>query len=360
MSPRVSAIRYPLLLLVYCLFNLLFFILQQPYLPAGEGVLVNGDFAQGLDGWQAVGSGSTLSQAGGVLTIDHPVADSTSLAQCWRKSALPQPLLLSAEARSEGVVRGAKSWHEARIDLVGYDAAGRGQYQVPTRLLNLQGDHSWQTAQALFHLLPDAQRVCLEISLYHAPGRFQVRRLSLTRGVESTLYRIGRLSLLAGWALLTIFLLRTLYRHYGDHTLGRWLLLSAGVVLVGILLPHGLRQQLEEVILHGLSAIGLSMGSEHSPGVENVWSLWPAKWDLSKLAHLLGFALLGLLLAADRSISWMTGFRALLLLALASEILQFFVPLRTPRLSDLVVDALGITIGMGLGWIVVRLRQRQK
>lgn len=348
------------LLLVYCLLNLLFFSALQPYRPAGDELLMNRDFSQGLDAWRVEGERGSITQHDGILTIDHPSATSTTLAQCWLKRELPQPLLLSAEARSEGVRRGSKAWHMARIDLVGYDASGRGQYQLRTRLLNLEGDHSWHPSQALFAFRPDARRVCLEISLYAASGRFQVRTLSLTRGEESQTFRLGRLALLAGWLVLAAVSGRLLYRHYRGRILGRWLLLAATVVLAGILMPHELRQQLESYSLRALSAVGLSMTPDETLSLDSHWALWPERWDLSKIAHLLGFALLGFLLSWDRALSIGKRFGALLLLALTSEILQFFVPLRTTRLSDLVADTLGIAIGLGLACLVMRLKSRPR
>jgi hypothetical protein len=343
--------------LAFCLLNLLFFTMVQPYRPLGDELLVNQDFSQNLIAWRVDGDVGALSHDKGVVTINHSSASSTTLAQCWPKSLLPQPLLLSAEGRSEHVVRGSKNWHEARIDLVGYDAQGRGQYQVHTRLLNLAGDRSWQAAQALFRLPSTAQRVCLEISLYAASGRFQVRHLSLTQGIESTPFGIGRLMLLTGWLLLALFLGRRLYRHYRGRMLGRWLLLAALLLLAGVLMPHELRQQMEEGILSLLTGLGLSLSQADRLCDSSVWALCAERWSLSKLAHLLGFILLALLLSADRAITLGSRLKALLLLAMVSETLQFFVPLRMPRLNDLVVDILGIVIGMVLATLALRIRQ---
>lgn len=357
MIPAASRLRDQGLLFAYCLLNLLFFLTVRPYLPGGEELLTNRDFARGFDAWQIEGNGKAVSVNDGVLSLDHPAPRSTTLAQCWPRDDLPPALLLSAEGRSEGVLRGRKSWHEARIDLVGYDRAGQGQYRVRTRLLSLDGDRPWRTAEALFHPLSEARRVCLEISLYKASGRFQVRGLSLTRGVESAIFRAGRLLLLAGWLLLALHLGRVLYRHYRGRALGYWLLATAGAVLLGILMPHELRQQLETSILDLLAAVGLPVAPLDSPALESPWRLWPSHWDLSKFSHLIGFALLGMVLATDRATAPGVRIGGLLLLALTSEILQFYVPQRTPRLSDLVIDGMGIVIGMTLTWLFLRLRR---
>lgn len=344
--------------LAYCLVNLLFFLTAQPYRSVSGELVENGDFTQGFVGWSVEGEAGRRSLQAGVLTIEHPETASSTLAQCWPMQALPHPLLLTAEGRTKGVVRGSKPWHKARIDLVGYDSQDQGQYQVRTRLLNLEGDGSWQRAQYLFRLPAVAQRVCLEISLYSAPGLFQVRHLSLTQGAESTPHRIGRLLLLAGWVALAVCLAHSLYRHYRHHSLGRWLLLAGLLLLAGVLMPHELRQQLEQEILRILAGIGLKISPAETLSVENVWTLWPEQWDLSKFSHLFGFALLAALLAADRTPGLRRGVTALLILAVVTEILQFFVPMRTPRLSDVVVDCLGIAIGVGLSSLIAWLAHR--
>ncbi len=345
--------------LVYCLINLLFFLATRPYTPQGAELLRNAAFGDGLRDWRIEGSAQGVASAHGVLTIDHATALSTTLAQCWPAHALPQPLILSAEARSEAVVRGVKPWHEARIDLVGYDAGGQGIYRTHTRLLGLDGSRPWQSASALFRLPSEAQRICAEISLYAATGRFQVRRLSLTPGIESPLHTTGRWLLLAGWLLLALRLAGPLYRYLREYARGPWLLLVGALLLGGILMPYALRQQLEGWIVQGLSHIGLPMSVDEALGSDSVWALWPSHWDLSKFSHLAGFTLLAALFATDRRASRWRVVSWLWLLAVTTEILQFFVPLRTPRLSDVVVDCLGIAIGVALGASLAWLSRRR-
>jgi hypothetical protein len=344
--------------LAFCLLNLIFFITVQPYCRLGDELLMNRDFSQGLQHWNLQGEVERVSHGGGVLTIDHPAKSSDTLAQCWRAEELPQPLLLSAEGRCQGVVQGPQAWHEARVDLVGYDAKGEGLYQTRTRLFGLQGDHAWRKVEALFELPQASQRVCLEISLFAAPGRFQVRQLSLTPGGVSESYGAGWWLLLAGWLVLTAWLLPPLYRYFRESPLGGWLLLAGALLMAGTLMPHELRQQLEEAILWCMALFDLPLMAASQDSVENAWMLWPQVWDLSKYSHLLGFALLASLLAVGRDTGLNRRTLALLPLAVATEILQYFVPLRTPRLSDLVVDLLGILLGVCLVSLLRWIRSR--
>lgn len=338
-------------LLACTLLTLTFFISVPPYQSSGDEILQNRDFKQGLAYWQVNATPDYFGLQDGSLTIEHPVARSTTLAQCWLRSELPDALLLSAEARTQGVVRGAETWHTARIDLMGYDARGEGQYQVATRLLSLEGDRPWRRADAMFELERGLARVCLEISLYQAPGRFQVRDLSLKPATDYPPFRLGRYVLLTGWVVFAAVLAVSLYRHFRDSRLGFWLLTILLLVLAGVLLPQALRGPVEQWTLHLLTAMGLSLPQHHHLSMASVWALWPEQWDLSKLAHLAGFTLLALLLVSDRRHSLVAKLSLLVLWAFASEVLQFFVPQRTPRLSDLSGVFIGTVVAAGWDWI---------
>jgi hypothetical protein len=357
-TSHVSPVRYQGAVFAFCLLNLLFFLTVQPYQQLGGELLANGDFSQGLERWSLKGEPERISHKAGVLTIHHTEKHSDVLAQCWRAEMLPQPLLLSAEGRCQAVVRGLKSWHEARIDLVAYDAKGEGLYDIRTQLFKLEGDRSWQRAQALFDLPEASQRVCLEISLYDAPGVFQVRQLSLTPGMVSLTYRTGRWLLLAGWLVLILWLIPPFYRYYRQSRLVGWMLVAGMLLLAGVLMPHETRMQIEALTIRSLTGLGVPLTASSPGTIESVWSLWPTEWNLSKYSHLVGFAFLTALFTADRGVGLGVRISTLLLLAVVTEILQYFVPLRTPRLSDLVVDALGIAIGMGLALGAMCFRQR--
>ena len=345
--------RYHWALLLYCLLDLLAFSQLAPYDPVGAQLLANPHFTHGLQGWRLEGDAQRVQVRDGLLRIDHAaVSHTTSLSQCYLAKGLPGQLLLSAKAASHGVVRGRKSWHEARIDLVGYDAQGEGDYRVRTRLIGLDGDQTWVKSQRVYRNVSDYRKICVEVSLYGATGAFQVRELSLHQARENPSYRWVSLSLLGGWVVLGLWLLKALYEYYRGGPWGPYLLSLFALLLIGVLMPQALRSGLEQQILSLSSHLGLvfAPGStlHHGAGLD----LWPQRWDLSKIAHLVGFTLLAGLLFWERRTGTTERLFGLLLLAMATELLQFYVPDRTPRVSDLMVDALGILVGWGLGYLL--------
>ncbi|MCU7830584.1 MAG: VanZ family protein [Candidatus Thiodiazotropha sp. (ex Myrtea sp. 'scaly one' KF741663)] len=345
----------------FCFINLLFFSFVQPFQPDGEALLYNRDFTQRLNNWNLEGAASSIAIESGVLTIDHGTSRrSTTLSQCRPAKVLPSQLMLSAEVMSRSVRRGDKSWHEARIDLVGYDSRGEGNYRVKTRLTSLEGDRDWRQFTGVFHTDVTAEQLCTEISLYSATGSFLVRQLSLQQAQKVPLHGIGSSLLLLGWILLGLWLAMAMFNHYRERIQGRYLLLILPIVMTGILMPHEVRLQIEQQVLSLFSHVGLQPEPTILLRSEGTWTLWPQLWDLSKISHLLGFMLLGGILFSERGVNPARIIFGLLLLAIVTELLQYFVPERTPRLSDLMVDSLGICLGWALGWVLRRFSQGQQ
>ena len=96
-----------------------------------------------------------------------------------------------------------------------------------------------------------------------------------------------------------------------------------------------------------------------SEGINRVEELWPA----ADMVHMLAFAVLGVLarLALLRTrVGWIiTG---VLLFSIITELLQFCVPGRTPLVSDIRDNMLGLLVGLGfisvILWLYRHMLQR--
>ena len=358
--------RYGLLMrwhwvtLLFCLLNLAFFALYNPYVPQGGQLIENANFTRGLEGWKLEGKRQIVETAHGGVSIDHgATAETTMLSQCRAANTLPDTLLLSADVGTREVVRGKIPWHDARLVLVGYDAQGRADYHVKSVLVALDGNRVRQTYSAIFHKPPSSTRLCFRISLYAAAGYLEVGHLSLHGVSKRPLHAYGRGLLLAGWIVLGLWLAQALFEYYRLRPRGAVLLPLLVLVLLlgGILMPQEIRFAIEQHLALLLSSIGLDIEVTEIYQRHDTWALWPERWDISKLAHLTGFTLLAWVVLRDRGVRVVDVLSALVLLAVATELMQFFVPGRTPRLSDVIVDSVGITLGCGLG-LAYRLRHR--
>ncbi len=341
------------LTLALCIFTLFFFSIVSPYEGTGPELLKNGDFSLGLEGWELDGSASFIEANEASLAIDHgDQRHSTTLLQCWPVEALPRQLILSAESSSRSLKKGDAFWHLGRIDLVGYDTQAEGIYRN-TRLISMQGEQDWVFTQRAFDLPPSAVRRCVEISLYSASGQFLVRRVSLKQAAPVAVYDWGRYLLLVAWILLGLRFAESLFQYYRWRVQGRYLLFLLPLLMGGILMPNEIRLMLEEQIYAFWAFLGFDSVDTSLHGDTGVWELWPKHWDLSKFSHLLGFMLMSLVLLSEKRRDQSFLIFGLLLLALSTESLQCFVPGRTPRLSDIMVDSLGIL----LGWLLLFVRR---
>ena len=105
------------------------------------------------------------------------------------------------------------------------------------------------------------------------------------------------------------------------------------------------------------------------PGISDA-AIQLAQFTVRKTAHLAEYAVLALMLwralrqpvpGDTRPWSWREARHALLLAALyaaTDELHQAFVPSRDSAVADVLVDSLGAAAGLGLIWILGRIRKR--
>ncbi|MBL3599897.1 MAG: VanZ family protein [gamma proteobacterium endosymbiont of Lamellibrachia anaximandri] len=339
--------------------TLLFFTSASPVKPVGSELLINPLFEQGREGWQLGSGKSEVSKPAAVaeLLVDNaPGSESSSVIQKLDAQGLPKHLLLQGEVRTSGVGSGRRSWHEARVELIAYDSFGQGFYHIPYILTGLIGDNEWRDYSLLVTVPEEAVELRLEIGLYHVPGRVWVRGLALHQAESQALFSAGKLLLALLWLVAGLWALRLLLQHYWSTPQGWMIALLLLLIVAGILQPLAVKQAIEVQIqqLGQWLGIHLEIGRYHH-GFDPL-AFWPVSWDVSKLGHLLGFFLLSAGLFLDSKARLPSVFIGLLLLAVSTEVVQFFVPGRTPRLSDVVVDMLGVVAGWLLAKSVMVVR----
>ncbi|KRT54722.1 VanZ like family [endosymbiont of Ridgeia piscesae] len=334
-------------LLLLCLLTLFFFSRFSAFHGLGPQRLHNPDFHKGLNGWQLQRGSGSIGTLGPQLTISSKRGDSNlGISQCFSADALPQQLWLEVEMRVDRVIPGRLDWHHARIDLIGYDAKGRGIYDGHG-FAGSSGSHDWRQLEGLFQLPQQAERVCLEIYLYHSRGSFEVRNLSLREAEANWFYPPLRGVLLLAWVVIGVWLLHSLLSYQREEGLGWWICGLLLVSLLGILMPQEIKLWLELQIEGVARLFGLALQASSSRHLNHI-SLLPAQWSIAKLGHLLSFFLISSALFARGRFAPLNLFAVLFLLAVASELLQMFVPGRSSNLADVSVDMIGVLLGWAL------------
>ncbi len=325
----------------------LYFTLMTAYVPSGRQLLDNPDFAQDLTAWKTGGNRQGISIEDHVLTLSNSSPrQNASVSQCFDRQRFPDRVLARVEARTGSLALGEKPWSSARVGLLLHDADGKARYQLISRLVNLRQEQPWMSYEVVLSIPEDTGRVCFRMSLGTTQGIFQLRNPSLHAAQMQPSFRLGWWALLMAWATSLWVWSRHLQRHYRVAGQGAWIWSMIGVMALGILMSNDVKMQLLGFMASWLPADPGHAGETASDAwVSRLPMLAPGYWDISKFSHLIGFFLLSVLLMFRRRAPAPILISGMLVAAVCSEALQFFAPGRTPRMSDLLVDSLGILAG---------------
>lgn len=324
-----------------------FFTAYERYEPIGPELLVDPTFGQGLVHWTVSGRGAAhVADDVVILQAARPSAD-VAVRQTIAEPGRYRLLRLEGMLEARSIRPGAQFFHKGRLALVSFDAHQR-MLPVPHVVVDLTGTQSWRNYQGVFRVPEAARELRVSVQLIGATGELAVKRLSLRELREREVYTALRWIWLTGWMIALVWLglpLRSRLRWSRAHALAY----AVGFgVFVAVLLPADLKVALEIGI--GEILIRRFAGEAGAP--------WLVGGSIDKLGHVLFFALLALV--ARRA--WAREPRAglvlgLLLLALVSEVLQFFVDGRLPRLTDFLIDGAGLALGLGLYELLQSLRR---
>lgn len=347
-----------ILLAVLAIITVGFFTFFERYEPIGRELLLDPGFGEGLTYWTQSGRGVVrLVDGAVVLQADAPSAD-VAIRQTLFNAHRYRLLRLAGELRATNIRSGERFFHKGRLALVMLDE-NRRMLPGPHVAVDLVGTRPWTEYQKVFKVPGAAQEVQVRVSLIGATGELAIRRLSLTEVRERDAYLLLRNVGMVAWTAVLIGLaLPFLPRLRWDLPHLLICLLVAGI-FIGTLMPVdfkiGMENEVDAALKHLLA---------EEEGVWQAGSEALASGFVDKLGHVLFFALLAF------AVRWgyphrprLHLFLGLLILASISEVLQFFVEGRLPRVTDFLLDGAGLLIGLGayeLMWGSSRLLKRRR
>ncbi len=357
MLPAV-VLRHYLLALGLSALTWLFFTLMPSYVPGDDQMLVDPGFSQDLASWQVGGTGKGVRVDEGVLTLSNASPrSSSSVFQCFNRRDFPDQAMLFIEARTEPLILGEKPWSEARVGLLLKDTQGKIKYQLSNRLVRLKQAQPWIRYATTLPIPHDLEQVCFKVSLISTQGVFQVKNPSLYRARMQPSFRIGWWILLLVWGACLWNWSRNLLGLYPVSRQGILIWVMVGLMAFGILMSNQTKMELLQLL-----GPWLPEDHEYQGIVSGAWAEWlpmftPGYWDISKFSHLFGFLLLSVILLRRPRVSTAVLVIGMLVATVCSEALQFFSSGRSPRVSDLMVDSLGILTGWWLTAGVMRVKK---
>jgi len=332
----------------------------EPYRQVGGELLRNPDFATGLTGWEQPVSENVVHQ-GPVLRLH--LDDNTGDARIEQRIGNPERfhrLRLSADIKSHGVVPGEKAWHRARLILSSYDKNGNW-LAVPHGVAGIEGTNDWQHVERVFTVSRMAAELKVMAVLYRASGTVWFKNLRLTEVRKGPAWQVTQVAAICLWSLFLASIMLPLILKSKSALSKASLVVLVAAILAGTLVPADVKELLQAgstavfstgdpknkiVPKNPSTADAFAEKNEASArGRQRSNSAWKI---INNAGHLFLFFLLAALLGRIYPVKIPYLLFPIILLAGATELMQFFVDGRGPGIEDWLLDIGGALIGITL------------
>lgn len=337
------------------------------YKEFGPELLKNNDFSRGFTDWERWGPKGAIKLEDGQIVRLHSndKRSSINLVQQIKEPERFGLLKISGDIRTDSVRAGEEDWHTARLMLVSYDAGGRW-LPVPHVVASLKGNNPLKRYSKVFNISDNARELRVNAQMMHSSGSMWVKNLSLKEAVKKPFYDYWQATYWL-WIFFLLWLLIPLIAGCRGIIIKGMVTLTVAAILFGTLTPRAATFKLREDSLRTFKKMTGTLPSKEAPvkekkGMER--EEIEERWRLTnKSGHFLLFVILACCLAAGFPYggrSW--PFLVIVILAAATELMQYHVEGRMPYMRDWFLDIAGATSGLALFYIagmIMRVRKEK-
>jgi len=226
-------------------------------------------------------------------------------------------------------------------------------YRVPHLLTAITSTQDWSHYEAGFKLDPNTVQYKISANLSGLTGSLLIKNIALYTAEKSVFYTAGYFSLLLSWVFLLLYLIGCLSKHI-TRLYQYWPLLAVLLVIIaGILLPADIKYSLLDRVHAFVSILLVDLTV---PGTDRtLHDIVRPLLSIDKTGHLIAFGATGFILAWKDKVGYKQYLPTLILFAIATETLQYFIPGRNPMLMDVAIDITGIIAGTSLAYLLKRV-----
>ncbi len=351
--------------------TLVLFGLVERYQVLQPQLLQNGNFSNGLSGWQKISRAGQLQLDQGVLRIRSVQAgQSPGIRQVIERDPGMDHVRLSAWVRHTGVAPGLRLWNTARLLLVQRNNHGDRLWELSHMVSQGRGDSPWRRVSQVFWLPAQVSSVEVITELSQVAGQMQIRDLNLEVVQEFTAFTMARYGLVAVWLLALPWLIWPLYRPGPARRRRLAVILLGVIILTGVLIPQTAKTQVHrlarDVLQSDWVASIKAMQAKPTVAARPAAKAPASTTDGSvrivlgwlaaqKLGHVGFFALLALIVRLSwRRQPWQRLGLYLSTFAVAAETLQLLSFDRNATPTDAGLNLLGTAAGLALGLYMIR------
>lgn len=342
--------RYGFIFLLLSSLTLFLAVSDELVIESGPSLVKNGDFSAGDKHWNVPAHAAELVRFNEDRLAHLRLEDSqksTVIRQTISTETLQHRVVrLSAKIKTKDVIPGSKTWQRARV-MMNVLEPESDQVRSYNPLIKLTGTHDWTFAAKDFSIAPEIKHVVVLAQLPRATGEMWVKDIRLTEMTSRPYYFVIVALVFAIWALfigdVLLFLLNG-----NKFVITLSVVCLSSLLFLGTLSPHEWKVAASErlteksiAVLDFIQAMQIK-GEDVAPEKQATKAGEESFILIAKLGHFAFFFLLSLVLFLQvKHISSLALFGYIMMLACATELLQFFVIDRTPMLYDLVIDAAG-------------------
>ena len=332
-----------LLISIGTAFNV-FFI--EKYQNIGEQLLINAEFSKELSNWntQEPSSSKIVIHQNQLIISSQNAQKSVQVYQKIQTDVKGKTFRLRATLSSKDVISGEKNWNKARLLLVQF-ISEKAQWNLPHVLASIEGSHDWKIYNGVFHTSSECSKVHIIAQTNRCSGELFVKDLNLYEVEETSLYTWVKWLIRSTWIIFIFALFIPRLGGGSSSILNIFIVLTVAGMVIGTSLPGHIKNDLKKDIIEEVDTytapVKMSPELAMNPAHYKFFKL-----DITKIAHFCLFALLALLLLLKNpSCSIRLILLELLMLACATELMQFYVDGRSPLIADVLIDMAGSVVG---------------
>lgn len=320
-------------------------IFVEQYEDVGPQILHNSQFSNELEGWNVhTAEGGMIRVNNGIVSLEnHEPRGTVEIVQELRGLPHGERFHFSTDSRCRNVVQGERGWNKARLLFVQRDNE-KSYYGVPHVLVANTGTHEWNRESKIFQIDDKTSVVRVSIQLSQSCGEFSVKNPSVLQVRQNWLYGLFKWLAISLWLVFLWGLIRSYWRSSGTGAVKVLLGIIVVLIVFGVSIPGRLKNELRDDMMSGVGEHSVSSGpaaadTHPASRLLNV--------DITKWGHFFLFASFAILLIlGNEKKSVGLAVQYILLVAAATELLQFYIEGRSPLFLDFFIDMSGGLVGI--------------
>jgi len=343
-----------LILLSFC--TIWLFNVYDRYVFVGQELLENAAFNNGLDHWTRSSKGISLSDESRAIVKLHASSptDSIALSQEIHGPQHTKLLRLSCNIKTHNIIGGNAYWKAARVVFIQRNHQGKMMYSLPHLLAYPRGDNDWAHYDKVFAVDPDMAEMQVSAEIIQGTGTLWIKALSLRPIAVKTAFKQYRQGILYIWLAALLWVATPFIRSGFSDLKHAIVLIHAMGIIIGVLMPENLKEYLNTEPLSPAVTDFTAFIPTHFNDTDS-FGLTPLlpSLDVYKAGHFIMFTLLAIAIFGARPYRATSTrlFGYLVLFALITEVLQLFMAGRTAQFGDVIIDSLGITLGISISML---------